>query len=1309
MELQTNSYICRYCKGSFDHVENLQKHVEQIHTPRPTKDKFKLCPLCGLRCAKYETYRDHLKHIHRLSEEGKVFLLKCFNDFHVWKNELEKRMYCKYIQQGQPKVTQFSKDKIYVYRCDSSTKEKKSSWAAKDTCPSTISAIENVTNHTVKVEHWNTHVGHAIPIEGEELDAAIGSLQTTEIIIDEQSYQSSDHDSQSGLCFLAENNDGSYSETFVKETNKKQPPSLFKNNGNSSMPRKFSFKKDPNKKSVSFSGSLASVACMKATVKKDSTPSGGKVTINTKSSPAMSSVVDSAYSKFVSDAKNIKSSTPVKTNSNNQRSGNAAAKQLASSKPSETLKSNLKHLVKDEKLNGQFILLNSLQGPNGQQSFILCPVDGTLPSGVQPKNSDSKATPCKKGNPPHTGKSSVSAGKKTSAANVQDLKSTEPKKADVSTKSDSAEKSDNEVVKDAVPPEISVEGNQGKEKSSITEEVTETPVNTSENVPYSNSTKNISIPLVSILKNKSDSTDETNVSLDTAKKPKQVKKRAPRKPKLPVGDKALPVTSSSTTTPNAIGTILRNNVTGQQIMVPMNLVPGLTNINSPMNNPDSIPMPVAGNVLCNSLTPGMSYIQINNTLIPISTPGGPNLNSNLIITTPVSSSNPQTSQSVLSFSALTQPSTAKTLVVNTPTTSVAGSVPGNALNKVPNSNLSVFVIPQTGGKSATSMPMIPISGVQAQNIGKPITSGQMSKPTQIISNSPRLQNNGNIRPPLIQTNAQFVPPRLLAVAQLCQRLNTPGSPGLTPIRGLGPVAPNPSQVKTVKLPVPSSTTCPLAKATSDSSSVNSVVANSGSISSTTAISIPSNPIPHPQKPGSFIFESSGDFFVLEPIEDSKQLKSVLPVEQSKDLKSGAPKSPKVQSKVKANVIARDTVRSPLKFSPKNPVPDSPKEDTKIEVKLPKPRNYSRFYDGKKVSTLAQKRMFKEEDSDILQKVKYYNLEMKYLTSQAECKRLKLELAKSNMKKKESVETEPIILNGASLKENVPDELIINQLTKHILNKIEEDEAITTIRNEEVFQVDLNDNKPPEIEANEEPMDYEDINNEIQVDQPKEVTNIVVEESLGVINKESEDINEIHGNSDMPIDDTEFHNALIDNDNIPEQSMDSSQAGNQSMLKEIPASSINISGTLDDVAQNRELVNECLDSFEKQPEITSISETGKTLIDQNLTMDDKSGDLISEQVTETKDIETRALKDVQYFVEEKPSEKPETDDIPFEDQSAQQTLKDLEIKYGEEDLDVYTMIRTSVLRSLYADMQDLCEQNKKLFEELQSLKKQRRDL
>lgn len=69
----------------------------------------------------------------------------------------------------------------------------------------------------------------------------------------------------------------------------------------------------------------------------------------------------------------------------------------------------------------------------------------------------------------------------------------------------------------------------------------------------------------------------------------------------------------------------------------------------------------------------------------------------------------------------------------------------------------------------------------------------------------------------------------------------------------------------------------------------------------------------------------------------------------------------------------------------------------VESKPKRPKICPTFSDGKKIAALPQKRRMKEDDSEILKKIKYYNLEMKYLTSQAECKRLKLELAKVSEK------------------------------------------------------------------------------------------------------------------------------------------------------------------------------------------------------------------------------------------------------------------------------------------------------------------------
>ncbi|GFW07990.1 integrase catalytic domain-containing protein [Trichonephila clavipes] len=175
-ERPLSAYVCPFCKGSFDRLENLNKHVQQIHSVRSSTKENHLCPLCGTRCLKIEGYRNHLRHIHGLNEEGQVVSFRCFNDFLVWKNELEKRNYCKYVMRTPPKKLA-SNDKLHIYHCDSSVgsmKEKKSGVAVKETCPAVISAIESSKTRNIKIEHWNNHVGHSIPIEEVELDTAIG-------------------------------------------------------------------------------------------------------------------------------------------------------------------------------------------------------------------------------------------------------------------------------------------------------------------------------------------------------------------------------------------------------------------------------------------------------------------------------------------------------------------------------------------------------------------------------------------------------------------------------------------------------------------------------------------------------------------------------------------------------------------------------------------------------------------------------------------------------------------------------------------------------------------------------------------------------------------------------------------------------------------------------------------------------------------------------------------------------------------------------------------------------------------------------
>lgn len=704
-----------------------------------------------------------------------------------------------------------------------------------------------------------------------------GSLQTTEIIVDEQSYQSVEQESESAIYFLNESNDGSFSESFVKEAQSKPSPALFQNNGDSSsnytsksMPRKFSFKKDPSKKSLSFSGSLASVACMKASVKKKvptpttsstssaieisvsqstSTTSDTPIEIETSDSQPTSETLSSksemnlkdkeiitnnskviipkktktnvkttAKSKNIKDKEEKDSISPSNLSSTSQSLAPAIASipssssqvKVGASALNESVLSNLKLMVNDGKLNGQFILLNSLQSPNGQQSLILCPVNGNLSSGGQ---SITTAAQTK-------GQVAKPSGKSPITSSVQNV------------------------------------------------------LTLAENVPCPAGVERITLPPgPSILKKSEKQDKSTELKTSPLTGTPKARKRATHKKILPFGQKLSLAGAASSI----------SNVTNQAG------IKGIITVNSPMTTTSSKPSPVVGNkVLANSMT-GVSYIQINNTLFPINTPARPNLNSNGMFTSPMSL--PQnlhrSPQSVVSFSALAQqPPT--TLVMNTTKSSVVGTAPINAKSQLPTNNIPMFMISQQGNNPV----VMPISPLAQNSIGKTAASSPMLKSMQTIS-SPQI---GKIRSS-IQTNAQFIPsPRLLAVPQPFIRQAVPGS---FVLRGMRPIStPNTPKVKRVRLPTSSANSPIPAK-----SNVNSVVLNTAPISSTPAITIPSAPIAHPQKPGSFIFESSGDLYVLEPIEDAKNLKSQLPIGKDKDTKN----SSKVQSDSENIVIDNDDV------------------------------------------------------------------------------------------------------------------------------------------------------------------------------------------------------------------------------------------------------------------------------------------------------------------------------------------------------------------------------------------------------------------
>lgn len=74
----STKFSCRFCKEQFDVPKGLYKHLQTAHNAGISRDN-RTCPICGVSCSKYESYRDHLLYIHGQSEDGLKLTFKTLN------------------------------------------------------------------------------------------------------------------------------------------------------------------------------------------------------------------------------------------------------------------------------------------------------------------------------------------------------------------------------------------------------------------------------------------------------------------------------------------------------------------------------------------------------------------------------------------------------------------------------------------------------------------------------------------------------------------------------------------------------------------------------------------------------------------------------------------------------------------------------------------------------------------------------------------------------------------------------------------------------------------------------------------------------------------------------------------------------------------------------------------------------------------------------------------------------------------------------------------------------------------------------
>ncbi|GFW07987.1 uncharacterized protein TNCV_2977561 [Trichonephila clavipes] len=1293
-----------------------------------------------------------------------------------------------------------------------------------------------------------------------------GSLGSTEIIITTDHRFSDGQNTDENIFYLSESNEGSFSESFAKETPKKITSMFQSNNSkfseNTSRPaaQRFSYKKDPTKKSGSFNYSLASVACMKSSTKKKAaatTPAASTKVVETTSNETTNDSISTPSTQVESNSEKAKNDNidwssdceaAIRTE-NNDSTPLTPTSTNDSNISSKTISGNQTYTMFSEgDVHGQVVLLNSLPGENDDQKVILCTGDQKILATALPIEQIGNESLQKTAKDNSTQAIVLQiASEKENASAVQNLLNI-------------SQNSSSDVVKTVSPT-----GPSSFKRKSIQKP-------TKKNVPSPRKK-------IAILGKKETNHPEKGLSPNITNSKQKL--NTPIGNSLPKIQGIITIDSSS---PNVINSAKLLNTDPN---IPVSKIQGIITINSASQNvinsvqltsnapntsvtemksvatssststKDSVTsssnpsINSANQVLLNSFPSGQAYMSINNNLIPIGPSTAPLLQPGLnpispgfMLTSPVAPSPfMRPVRPLINFSPLA-PRPPLTPTTKSQTSDANISNNQNVAGKIPPGTVPVLLIPHGSQISSTPVGGVTVPFSSHLNVKSSVSTSVGPNSTQPIVSIPRPLTTSGINPVLnshllpgtqlissafLPNNAQFMSAPLLTntgqrihgpYLQNAQSLPPPliGQPGVAPVRSIiSTTVSNAIKVQKVQLPFTRTVKNPalLSKNNvttsnvSEKTKVSNVLLNTEPISSTPAISVPSvlttppqkpgtalfestplqkpgtalfdsTPLQKPgtlllestppQKPGTLIFESSGDVYMLEPIEDSVHVhlntsvlgagnRVILPAppgykRDNTDMKSNSEKEvelshddfPCLQLE-KAIIGGREI---------------------KIDGKLKSPRRNKEVKSGVQIkSVLQEKRPLKDDDVEILKKVKYYQMEMKYLASQAECKRLRLELAKAQKKNRDPEIHNNTEVNSSDLQTKQDDDVGVLHIDLDE-NKQVQDEA-SNFDGSQTMDVDINDETEDAKVAESQ---TEDINRKAKNTQEKidETSNDVDSESQ--INKSSNldlSLNNTASNSEV-VSDIECH---TNDSNLENQSCDFEQDEEKSTVNQTID---NLENQSNDCTDNRTgdiesetekcvgvdkssvytaiNINECLDELEKfDNKLTSICETkedeetnelnNKILENFDVIKQDnkmikssnkfKDKKLNAEKILRNSELNKESVgtiavnkslvmndsfchqqvlnneEDLNNHINENFQLKGNiVDAVPCDTIHIQGTLKKLETQYGKDKpLDVYTMMRTSVLRSLYDDMKTLCGENKKLFEELQKFRSEAR--
>ncbi|GFQ86500.1 d-ribitol-5-phosphate cytidylyltransferase [Trichonephila clavata] len=164
---------CSLCAKTYTMNKNLYQHMRKVHNVNPQMKGKIRCPLdCEENFSSHKDLRKHLETLHKYVLEHEVHEFISFAAFEEWKDDMEETSGHKYVSPSSEKILQTGEGKTYFF-CHRSGVSKTDITGEKPSrrpvsikigkeCPSSMEVARSLSEGTVKVTFWKTHVGHKL-------------------------------------------------------------------------------------------------------------------------------------------------------------------------------------------------------------------------------------------------------------------------------------------------------------------------------------------------------------------------------------------------------------------------------------------------------------------------------------------------------------------------------------------------------------------------------------------------------------------------------------------------------------------------------------------------------------------------------------------------------------------------------------------------------------------------------------------------------------------------------------------------------------------------------------------------------------------------------------------------------------------------------------------------------------------------------------------------------------------------------------------------------------------------------------------